>query len=144
MNVALIRDLEMPLVLRAQTAEELMVPNPISLRAEAGVAEAIKLFTEKGIAAAPVIDEAGRPIGVISRSDLPSATPAFFFVGEPNRFHLCVRRERWKQLKGQPGARKLVNEHVAVIDEENCERNPNLPTRDELEEFHRRYGFKRR
>ena len=70
MNVALIRDLELPLMLRAQTAEELMVPNPISLRAEAEVAEAIKLFTEKGIAAAPVIDEAGRPIGVISRSDL--------------------------------------------------------------------------
>jgi CBS domain-containing protein len=28
------------------------------------------LFTEKGINAAPVIDEAGRPIGVLSRSDL--------------------------------------------------------------------------
>jgi len=58
------------LVLQARTAEELMVPNPISLRAEAGIAEAMLLFTEKGIAAAPVIDEAGRPIGVISRSDL--------------------------------------------------------------------------
>ena len=28
------------------------------------------LFTDKGIHAAPVIDEAGRPIGVLSRSDL--------------------------------------------------------------------------
>jgi CBS domain-containing protein len=28
------------------------------------------LFTEKGITAAPVIDDSGHPIGVISRSDL--------------------------------------------------------------------------
>jgi CBS domain-containing protein len=59
-----------PLILHAHTAEDLMVPNPISMRAEASVTEALTLFTEKGIAAAPVIDEAGRPIGVVSRSDL--------------------------------------------------------------------------
>ena len=62
--------MDAPLVLHACTASDLMVPNPISMRAEAEVAEAMKLFTEKGITAAPVIDEAGRPIGVISRSDL--------------------------------------------------------------------------
>jgi CBS domain-containing protein len=58
------------LALHAGTASDLMVPNPISLRAEASVAEAMLLFTEKGITAAPVIDDSGRPIGVISRSDL--------------------------------------------------------------------------
>jgi CBS domain-containing protein len=70
MNVALTRKTDAPLMLRAFTAADLMAANPISLRAEAAVAEAIVLFTEKGIAAAPVIDEAGRPIGVVSRSDL--------------------------------------------------------------------------
>jgi CBS domain-containing protein len=61
-----------PTVLRlhAQTAADLMAPNPISLRAEATIEEAMTLFTAKGIAAAPVIDAGGRPIGVISRSDL--------------------------------------------------------------------------
>jgi CBS domain-containing protein len=47
-----------------------MVSNPISIRSEAMIPEAIALFIEKGITAAPVIDEAGRPIGVVSRSDL--------------------------------------------------------------------------
>jgi CBS domain-containing protein len=61
---------EAQLNLVAETASDLMVPNPISLRAEASAAEAIRLFTEKGITAAPVIDESGRPVGVISRSDL--------------------------------------------------------------------------
>jgi CBS domain-containing protein len=47
-----------------------MIPNPISLRSEASAGEAMRLFTEKGITAAPVIDESGRPVGVVSRSDL--------------------------------------------------------------------------
>lgn len=59
-----------PLKLQAQTAADLMVPNPISLPAESTLEQAMTLFTEKGIAAAPVIDEGGRPIGVISRSDI--------------------------------------------------------------------------
>ena len=59
-----------PLTLRARTAADLMIPNQISLRANASVTEAMMLFTEKRIAAAPVIDDAGQPIGVISRSDL--------------------------------------------------------------------------
>jgi len=61
---------EAQLNLVAETASDLMVPNPISLRAEASAAEAMRLFTEEGITAAPVIDESGRPVGVISRSDL--------------------------------------------------------------------------
>ena len=64
MNATLARKMATPLMLHARTAADLMVPNPISLRAEAAVAEAIVLFTEKGITAAPVIDEAGRQLGV--------------------------------------------------------------------------------
>jgi CBS domain-containing protein len=42
----------------------------MSLRAEATVPEAIAWLTEKGFSAAPVIDESGRPIGVVSRADI--------------------------------------------------------------------------
>ena len=70
MNATLNRKTETHLTLHAVTAADLMVSNPISLRAEAGLAEATAMFTERGITAAPVIDEAGRPIGVVSRSDL--------------------------------------------------------------------------
>jgi CBS domain-containing protein len=56
--------------LHAETAGDLMVPNPISLRGDANVREALVLLTDKGWSAAPVIDEAGRPIGVLSRGDL--------------------------------------------------------------------------
>src|SRR5580704_14420071 len=70
MNAAVANRVHAPILLQARTAADLMVRNPISLRAKAGAAEASTLFTEKGITAAPVIDEAGRPIGVVSRSDL--------------------------------------------------------------------------
>jgi CBS domain-containing protein len=58
------------LLLHAETAAELMTPNPVSVRDTATVAEAIALLTSKGISAALVIDEAGRPVGVLSRSDI--------------------------------------------------------------------------
>ncbi|MBI2808235.1 MAG: CBS domain-containing protein [Planctomycetes bacterium] len=70
MHATLAHPADAVLTLAALQASDLMVPNPISLRAEAGVNEAMALFTEKAITAAPVIDEAGRPIGVVSRSDL--------------------------------------------------------------------------
>lgn len=70
----MIRTVDVParatLHLRAETAADLMVPNPISLRADANIREAIVLLTDKGFSAAPVIDEAGRPVGVLSRGDL--------------------------------------------------------------------------
>ncbi len=58
------------LSLAGDTAEELMTPVVISLREYATVHEALVLFTEKGFSAAPVIDDSGRPVGVLSQSDI--------------------------------------------------------------------------
>jgi CBS domain-containing protein len=58
------------LSLAVETAAELMRPNPTSIRDSATIQEAIALLSDHGFSAAPVIDEAGRPIGVVSRSDI--------------------------------------------------------------------------
>jgi CBS domain-containing protein len=58
------------LKLDAQTAADLMTPNPISIRANATIGEAKALLTDRGFGAAPVIDDAGHPIGVVSSSDI--------------------------------------------------------------------------
>jgi CBS-domain-containing membrane protein len=58
------------LALRADTAGDLMSSNPISVRHDAGVREAIALMTDRDITAAPVIDDNGRPVGVISITDI--------------------------------------------------------------------------
>ena len=85
------------LKLHATMAADLMVSNPISLRADANVHEALALLTDKGFSAAPVIDDAGRPIGVLSRSDLLihdreksdylTPSPAYFYEQELHTRH---------------------------------------------------------
>src|SRR6516225_1949447 len=58
------------LSLCAETAADLMTPDPLSIRADATVHEAVAFLTDKGFSAAPVIDKAGRPVGVLSRADI--------------------------------------------------------------------------
>ena len=59
-----------PLLLNARTAADLMTPNPVSLWEMATAREAACFLTERGISAAPVINEAGEPVGVLSQTDL--------------------------------------------------------------------------
>jgi CBS domain-containing protein len=58
------------ITLHAETAADLMVENPVSIREDATVHDAIRLFTKQCISAAPVVDATGRPVGVICRSDV--------------------------------------------------------------------------
>jgi CBS-domain-containing membrane protein len=67
---AMLMELRTVLTLQAPTAADLMSPNPVSIRQTAPLREALALLTDKGFTAAPVIDKAGRPVGVISRTDL--------------------------------------------------------------------------
>jgi CBS domain-containing protein len=71
---------------------DVMTPNPQSIRADALLEEAVAFLVDTGYSAAPVIDDAGRPIGVISRSDivvhdheqlmLPASVPTYFESGD--------------------------------------------------------------
>jgi CBS-domain-containing membrane protein len=58
------------LTLRANTAADLMTPGPVSLAATDTVAEATAFLTERGFGAAVVIDEAGHPLGVVTKTDV--------------------------------------------------------------------------
>ena len=59
-----------PLILHASTAADVMTANPWSIRDEASVKEAVIFLTDRRISAAPVINEAGRPVGVVSEADI--------------------------------------------------------------------------
>jgi CBS domain-containing protein len=47
-----------------------MTPNPVSIGQDASVKEAASFLLDRGFSACPVIDEAGRPVGVLSRADI--------------------------------------------------------------------------
>jgi CBS domain-containing protein len=55
-----------------KTAEDLVSPNPISVRDSAAIGDAAALIEAEGVTAAHVVDEAGRPVGVVCRNDLLS------------------------------------------------------------------------
>jgi CBS domain-containing protein len=47
-----------------------MMPNPVSIHESATIHEALNLLLERRIHAAPVIDDAGQPRGVVSTTDI--------------------------------------------------------------------------
>jgi predicted transcriptional regulator len=55
---------------------DLMTPNPVSVRHAIGVRDAALFLDERGIGAAPVVNDAGRAVGVLSRSDVLLAVDA--------------------------------------------------------------------
>ncbi len=76
-------DVSIRLTLTARTAAQLMTPQVVSIPADAPVPQAVALLTDRGLSAAPVIDAAGRPLGVVSQADVlahlreqPTAPPA--------------------------------------------------------------------
>jgi CBS domain-containing protein len=82
---------------RATLARDLMTANPVSIYEHATLLDAAELFTDRDISAAPVIDDAGRPVGVLSRTDIVRFTsfsdedaentaPEFYDPDDPYRF----------------------------------------------------------
>jgi predicted transcriptional regulator len=61
---------ERTVILEARTAAELMTPNPLSLRESLTLREAIAFLVDRSLSGAPVIDEAGRPVGVLTQTDI--------------------------------------------------------------------------
>jgi CBS domain-containing protein len=58
------------LTLKSRTAADLMTEQVVSIAEDAPLHEAIAVLTDRGFSGAPVINEAGRPVGVISQSDI--------------------------------------------------------------------------
>jgi CBS domain-containing protein len=53
-----------------KTVAEVMTPNPISVAPQTLLQEAIKILAQKHVSGLPVVDDAGKLVGVISDSDL--------------------------------------------------------------------------
>src|SRR5262245_14556238 len=59
-----------PLKLKARTAAELMTERVVSIPEAAPLREAIAMLVDRGFSGAPVVNDVGRPVGVISLSDI--------------------------------------------------------------------------
>ncbi|MCT7950069.1 CBS domain-containing protein [Ancylothrix sp. C2] len=67
-----------------KTVAEVMQPNPIVVRPETPLQEAIQILAERRISGLPVVDESGKVVGVISEGDLmwraTGATPPAYIM----------------------------------------------------------------
>jgi CBS-domain-containing membrane protein len=59
-----------PLTLQAATAAEIMNPGPVSIAHTDTVPDAVAFLTERGFGAGVVIDDAGHPLGVVTKTDV--------------------------------------------------------------------------
>jgi CBS domain-containing protein len=55
------------------TAKDFMTADPISVNEDADLAEAARLMTKNGVSGLPVINNAGKLVGIITKSDLTEA-----------------------------------------------------------------------
>jgi predicted transcriptional regulator len=78
----------------ARSISELMNPHVVSARPGMSVAEVSKLLATHGISGAPVIDDSGKILGVVSQSDLVRQTDQPTTVGESGRFFTDMNEYR--------------------------------------------------
>jgi CBS-domain-containing membrane protein len=86
------------------TAKDIMTHNVITVTPHTSARELASLLLEKKISGAPVVDEAGKVIGVVTESDLifqnkkvhlPTAVAildAFFFLESPNKMEQELKK----------------------------------------------------
>lgn len=79
---------------------DLMNPDVVCLRPEMTVREAEALFGERRITGAPVVDEAGEPVGVVSQHDLIRHQSDRATAGSTGRFYTDV--EDYRDLASAP------------------------------------------
>src|SRR5690606_18095194 len=60
-------------VVQARTVSELVRPSPVSVGPQTTIGEAARLMLDHHLTAVPVLDEAGRLIGILTESDLFNA-----------------------------------------------------------------------
>ncbi|HJS07497.1 MAG TPA: CBS domain-containing protein, partial [Pirellulales bacterium] len=68
MNAIALTETNNRIALMTKTAEDIMTINPLSLRDDATVAEAIGFLTTRGFGGAPVINDAGKPVGFVGKT----------------------------------------------------------------------------
>lgn len=103
-------------VVQRRKVSDLMNPDVVCVRPEATVAEARELLAARGVSGAPVVDDAGMPIGVVSQSDLVRHGTRRVTAGESGRFYSDM--EEFQDLadvpidRSQTPVREVMTPHV--------------------------------
>jgi CBS domain-containing protein len=103
--------------LDVEAASEIMRQNPISIRDNATIREAVALLSDKGFSAAPVINAAGHPVGVVSRSDIlvHDREKTEYVAPAPNYYEAEVEEVHARTHEHRRGGFQIVDVDRAVV-----------------------------
>jgi CBS domain-containing protein len=87
----------------AEPVLEAMTPDPVSLPPTATLAQALEVFADERVGAIPVVDEADRPIGIVSYVDL---------LGTIRELSNLAARRAAAAAAAPPAARALARRRV--------------------------------
>jgi CBS domain-containing protein len=127
-----------PLTLKARTAADLMTTRVVSVEETAPLREAVATLVDRGISGAPVINEAGRAVGVVSLSDVVVHDRNTVTYARPTAEFFTrsdLRAELGEDVGGfqvEAVDRTLVRD---VMTPTVCSVRPETPARDVIEEM---------
>ncbi len=96
-----------------------MSRNVICVRADMRARDVAQLLAERNVSGAPVVDESGRPIGMITQNDLVRFEAEHLTVGEAGRFQTDV--EDYRDISEQPASHgetpieKIITREVIAL-----------------------------
>jgi IMP dehydrogenase len=107
-------------VARVKRFESGMIPNPITLKPDNKIYEALQLVKEKGISGLPIVDDSGKLVGILTNRDIR-------FTTNPDReikdFMTSKNLITVKENISMAAARRLLHvnkiEKLPVVDDEN-------------------------
>jgi CBS domain-containing protein len=88
---------------KAMRVADIMTSDVVTVRPETNVREVARILLDRGISAVPVVDDDGRPLGIVSEGDLVRRT----------ELGTGTRRSWWLDLFGDPDERavRFAREH---------------------------------
>ena len=81
---------------------EFMTPRPVTIRADDGIDEGLHLMREHRVRRLPVLDAAGRMVGIVSDHDLLHAAPSPATSLSVHELHYLLAKLKIKQVMSSP------------------------------------------
>ncbi|GAA0250237.1 CBS domain-containing protein [Saccharothrix mutabilis subsp. mutabilis] len=99
--------------MRDPTAASLMTREVVTARPDTPFKDLVELLTGRGLSAVPVVDDDGRPVGVVSEADLV-AKEEYKRGGEPALFAGRATRRRRHKAEGATAAEVMTSPVVTI------------------------------
>lgn len=101
------------------TARDVMGTDIVTVRDDASVWDVAKLFSERGIHGAPVVDDKGQLVGVVSQTDIVRHLQVIAHSTDKSQNFYFDMDNGMQTLTGKPvTARELMNPHVISAPED--------------------------